>query len=85
MATLGLHLGFSAKLRIWQVSACKMEPRSGIISWFGPPPTNIEVLSPIPTLKIYTNTSFITSHLLINFSKFTLAFIVHGKVIGKLR
>ena len=26
-----LHLGFSAKLRIWQVSACKMEPRSGII------------------------------------------------------
>ena len=24
-----LHLGFSAKLRIWQVSACKMEPRSG--------------------------------------------------------
>ena len=29
---LPLHLGFSAKLRIWQVSACKMEPRSGIIS-----------------------------------------------------
>ena len=29
IATLGLHLGFSAKLRIWQVSACKMEPRSG--------------------------------------------------------
>ena len=26
--------------RIWQVSACKMEPRSGIISWFGPPPTH---------------------------------------------
>ena len=26
-----LHLGFSAKLRIWQVPACKMEPRSGII------------------------------------------------------
>ena len=25
------HLGYSAKLRIWQVSACKMEPRSGII------------------------------------------------------
>ena len=25
-ATLGLHLGFSARLRIWQVSACKMEP-----------------------------------------------------------
>ena len=26
-----LHLGFSAKLRVWQVPACKMEPRSGII------------------------------------------------------
>ena len=25
-----LHLGFSAKLRIWQVSACNMEPLSGI-------------------------------------------------------
>ena len=34
-----LHLGFSAKLGIWQVSACKMEPRSGIIIWqnFLPP------------------------------------------------
>ena len=26
-----LHLGFLAKLRIWQVPACKMEPRSGNI------------------------------------------------------
>ena len=26
-AKLGLHLGFSAKLNIWQVPACKMEPR----------------------------------------------------------
>ena len=26
-----LHLGFSANLRIWQVSACKMEPQRGII------------------------------------------------------
>ena len=26
-----LHFGFSAKLGIWQVPACKMEPRSGII------------------------------------------------------
>ena len=26
-----LHLEFSAKLKIWQVPACKMEPRSGII------------------------------------------------------
>ena len=29
-ATLGLPLGFSAKLRIWQDPACKMEPRSDI-------------------------------------------------------
>ena len=29
-STLGLHLGFSAKLKIWQVPACKMEPRSGM-------------------------------------------------------
>ena len=37
-----LHLGFSAKLRIWQVSACKMEPRSGMIMYVGPthPPTH---------------------------------------------
>ena len=27
-------------LRIWQVSACKMEPQSGIILWSGPPPTH---------------------------------------------
>ena len=26
-----LHLGFSAKLGIWQVPTCKMEPRSGYI------------------------------------------------------
>ena len=31
IATLGLHLGFSARLGILQVSACKMEPRSGTI------------------------------------------------------
>ena len=24
-------------LRIWQVSACKIEPQSGNILWFGPP------------------------------------------------
>ena len=27
-----LHLGFSAKLRIWQALPCKMEPRSGNIA-----------------------------------------------------
>ena len=44
-ATLGLHLGFSAKLRIWQVPACKMEPRSGYIMQWGPPthPTTASV------------------------------------------
>ena len=31
IATLGLYLGFSAKLRILQVSSCKMHPQSGII------------------------------------------------------
>ena len=30
-AKLGLHLGFSAEQRIWQVPACKMEPQRGII------------------------------------------------------
>ena len=33
-----LHLGFSAKLKIWQVPTCKMEPRSGIISCNNGPP-----------------------------------------------
>ena len=37
IATLDLHLGFSVTLRIWQVTACKMEPRSGNISWKKPP------------------------------------------------
>ena len=31
IATPWLHLQFSEKLRIWQVSACEMEPRSGTI------------------------------------------------------
>ena len=36
-ATLGLHIGFSAKLKIRQVPACKMEPRSGYIMQLEPP------------------------------------------------
>ena len=36
-ATLGLHLRFSAKLKIWQIPACKMEPRSGYIMQLEPP------------------------------------------------
>ena len=39
-ATHGLHLGFSAKLRIWQVPTCKMEPQSGIIALINHPPGN---------------------------------------------
>ena len=31
IATVGLHLGFSARMKIWQVPGCKMEPRSGMI------------------------------------------------------
>ena len=41
IATLRLHLGFSAKLTIWQVPTCKMEPRSGNIMQLEPP-TKIE-------------------------------------------
>ena len=37
IATLGLHLGFSAKLRILQVLSCKMEPLSGMIMYLQPP------------------------------------------------
>ena len=38
-----LHLGYSARLRIWQVPACKMEPRSGIIFLLKthPPPQHL--------------------------------------------
>ena len=36
-ATLGLYLRFSAKLKIWQIPACKMEPQSGYIMQLGPP------------------------------------------------
>ena len=32
-----LHLGFSANLRIWQVSACKMEPQRSINFIWEPP------------------------------------------------
>ena len=42
-----LHLGFSAKLRILQVPACKMEPRSGIIICLRPP------TPPHPTAKLF--------------------------------
>ena len=59
-ATLGVHLGFSAKLRIWQVSACKMEPQNGfmILAWTTPhPPTAKIFLSmlcgvPTPTVPL---------------------------------
>ena len=38
IATIGLHLGFSAWLKIWQVPACKMEPQGGYIMQLEPPP-----------------------------------------------
>ena len=35
-----LHLGFSARLRLWQVPTCKMEPQRGFISWKKHPATH---------------------------------------------
>ena len=35
-----LHLEFSDKLKIWQVPACNIEPRSGNTSWKNHPPTH---------------------------------------------
>ena len=34
----GLHLGYPAELRIWQVSACKMELRLALFSGLDHPP-----------------------------------------------
>ena len=53
-ATLGLHLGFSAKLRIWQVPTCKMEPRSGYIMQLEPPthPAHRISLKSVPGCKM---------------------------------
>ena len=47
-ATLELHLVFSAKLRIWQDSACKMEPRSVTIitDWASQQPTHTAINLP---------------------------------------
>ena len=45
-----LHLGFSAKQRIWQGPACKREPRSGNISWKNHPPTH-------PAISIFVSLS----------------------------
>jgi len=47
-SNLGLHLGFSAKLKILQVPACKMEPQSGFLMQLGPPthpPDQLEIRS----------------------------------------
>ena len=44
-----LHLGFSAKLRIWQVPACKMEPQHCIIVM--KPPTHPPATHP-PTRNL---------------------------------
>ena len=45
IATLGLNLGFSAKLRIWQVSSCKMEPQSGTIFGESQPEATTQLVS----------------------------------------
>ena len=66
-----LHLGFSAELRIWQVPGCKMEPRSGTISWKNRPPTHpptwpygfwfcVSLSPPIMSVPIY----YVCPHLL---------------------
>ena len=51
-----LHLGFSAKLRIWQVPASKMEPRSGIIFCLnrpaGRPPDHLSVWGSVSQLLL---------------------------------
>ena len=39
IATLGLHLKFSAWLKIWHVPVCKMDPLSGYIMQLEPPTT----------------------------------------------
>ena len=43
------HLGFPAMLKIWQVPACKMEPKRGIIFWrnFFPPAPAAAPTSPV--------------------------------------
>ena len=51
-----LHLGFSVKQRIWQVPACKMEPRSGNIFWKNRPPTRPPTH---PTIWIFLNRYFV--------------------------
>ena len=43
-ATLELHLRLSAKLRIWQVSACEMEPQSGTIIPASQPASSLPTL-----------------------------------------
>ena len=57
IATLGLrlHLGFSAKLRIWQISTCKMEPRSGTI--ITGPPSHLATWP--PTIPAVNQTCFL--------------------------
>ena len=51
-----LHLGFSANLRIWQVSACKMEPQRGIILMkppTQPPAAHLFLTDPMTTGSLF--------------------------------
>ena len=41
IATLKLHPGFSAILKIWQIPACKMEPQGGYIMQLEPPTASV--------------------------------------------
>ena len=59
-ATLGLHLGFSAKLRIWQVPTCKMEPRSGMI---------IDLLTTHPPPQPLGQKSFVMESIILGMSR----------------
>ena len=48
-----LHLGYSARLRIWQVSAFKMESKSGIFFCLDHPPTQPPTPNSPPTAEIF--------------------------------
>ena len=57
-----LHLGFSAKLRIWLASASKMEPQSGIIYWSEPDPTRPD--PPDPTGIVFFFWQYLKQYLI---------------------
>ena len=59
IATLGSILDFQLMLKIWQVPACKMEPRSGIIFCQKPagrPPDRVNILPEGKTPQVSNST-----------------------------